>query len=92
MRTKCASPALKLPWSPELGVPTAWPGKPQLRKGTQGLPHGDNRSMGSLASSNILLFGACLGFLEFISRQNTGARALPFSGCCAATSQAGISL
>lgn len=32
MRPRCASLALKLPWSSELGVPTAWPEKPQ---GTQ---------------------------------------------------------
>lgn len=75
MRTRCASPALKLPQSSELGVPTAWPGKPQLRKGTRGLAHGDNRSMGSPDSSNKLLFGACMDFLEFKHMQNTGARA-----------------
>lgn len=68
MRTRGASPALKLPWSPELGVHTAWPGKPQLRKVTQGLAHGDNRPMGSPAISNNFLFGACLDFLEFESR------------------------
>lgn len=49
------------------------------------------------ASSNPLLFGARLDFLEFISRQDTGARAacahsLPFSGCCTPASQAGVSL
>lgn len=64
-----------LSWSPELGVPTAWPGKPQLRKGTQGLAHRDHRSMGSPEGSNKLLFGACMDLLEFKSRQITGARA-----------------
>lgn len=72
MRTRCASLALKLPWSSELGVSTAWPDKPQR---TQGLAHGHNRSLCSPASSNKLLFGACLDFLEFKSRQNREVRA-----------------
>lgn len=46
--------------------------------------------MGSLASSNKLLFGACLDFLEFKSRQNTGARAAVSHFL--ANVQAGISL
>lgn len=49
-------------------VTRTWPGKPQLRKVTQGLAHGDNRPMGSPAISNNFLFGACLDFLEFESR------------------------
>lgn len=55
----------------------AWPGKPQLRKVTQALAQEDSRSMGSPASSNKFLFGACLDLLtclEFETRQNTGAR------------------
>lgn len=54
MRTRCASPALKLLWSPELGVPRAWPGKPQLTKGTQGLAHGNSIAMESLCLSLLI--------------------------------------
>lgn len=54
MRTRCTSPTLELPWSPELGVPTAQPGKPQLRKGTQGLAHEDSAAMGTLCLSFLI--------------------------------------